>query len=93
MTAESFISRGEFERALDRVEARMSEKSNDVLDAISDLKASMNGQFAAQGALISRHEADLRVLQDRSGRDTGARIAAGLGGLIALIAGALGLKG
>lgn len=90
---EDYISRGEFERALDRVEGRMSDKSNDVLNAISDLKASMNGQFARQGEILSRHETSIGILQDRSGRDTSARVAAGLGALLAAAAGVMGLKG
>jgi hypothetical protein len=87
-----YITRLEVERAFDRVEGRMSEKADAVLAAVRDLKLSMNGQFSAQGALIQRHERALGILEDRSGRDVTARVSAGAGGVIALIAWYFGIR-
>lgn len=83
---EAYITRAEFERALDRVEARWIGKADQVLDAVSDLKANMNGQFSRQGEILMRHDTSIGVLNDRSGRDMGARLGAGFGAIVATIA-------
>jgi len=90
--AADFVNRDEHERSLDRVERRFMDGKEEILRAVSDLKASMNGQFARQGEIISRHDRDLGILQDRSGRDNTARVYAAIGGFIALVAGYLGFK-
>lgn len=86
------ITRAEVERAFDRVEGRMQHKQDEILRAVADLKLAMNGQFAAQGALLSKHDGDIRILNDRSGRDNSARLTGAAAMLLAALASYFGLK-
>lgn len=86
------ISRVEVERAFDRVEARIGDKQDEIIKAVADLKLTMNGQFAAQGALLSKHDGDIRVLFDRAGRDNSARLTGAAAMLLAALASYFGLK-
>jgi len=72
----------------------------EILNAIRDLKMSMNGQFGKQGEILARHEKDLAVLdkavgilQDRGAHDVPARLGAVLGALLAILAAYFGIKG
>ena len=92
-----FIPRLEHERTIERIENRMDDHRDEVLDAIRDLKLAMNGQFGKQeaatfrhGEVLGKHGTDIAVLQDRSQSDWVARGLAGVGALIAAI---FGMKG
>lgn len=87
------VSRQELDTVIHRVEDGQRRDRDEILEAIRDLKISMNGQFAAQGAIIARHDREVAVLQDRDTRDVPARWAAAIGTLLALLSSYLGLKG
>lgn len=86
------ITRAEVERAFDRVEGRMQHKQEEILKAVADLKLAMNGQFAAQGVILTQHERAIGILQDRAGRDNSARLTGAAAMLLAALASYFGLK-
>ena len=100
MSAEDFIKRPEHERAFDRLEVRLDSSRDEILAAVRDLKATMNGQFARQvevnarySDVLGRHGSDIAVLQDRGVRDMPARWGAVVSALIGTVAAIFGWKG
>lgn len=96
---DAFITRPEHERAFDRLEMRLDSSREEILNAVRDLKNTMNGQFVRQNEINDRHSAvlgrygtDIEVLQDRGARDMTARWGAGIGALIATLAAFFGIK-
>lgn len=92
-------SRAEMTSALHRLEDRMSDSRDEILEAVRDLKATMNGQFSKQAELNVRHTtilgrygADIAVLQDRGSRDNTARWAAVGSGAMAAVAAWFGIR-
>lgn len=83
------VLRPEFERAVDNLERQVDSGREEILDAVRDLKQSMNGQFLAQGTLLTDHHARLHTLEDRGDRDIGARVGAGVAAFIAVITAAM----
>lgn len=79
-------------RTEDRIEGRQSSDREEILNAIRDLKTSMNGQFQRQGEILGAHETAIKILQDRGSRDNPARWTAVVSGAISLLAAYLGIK-
>lgn len=97
--SEPAASRAEFIAAMNRLDDRMALNRDEVLDAVRDLKLSMNGQFSTHGNTLSRHSdvlgkhgADIAVLRDRGSRDNTARWGAVASALAAALAALLGWK-
>jgi hypothetical protein len=93
------VTRGEFMSSFNRLEDKVADGRKEILDAVRDLKHSMNGQFATQaeinrrhGDILGEHAGDLKVLKDRGTRDNAARWAGGAGTILAILAGYFGIK-
>lgn len=100
MTPTDATTRAEFTSAMNRLEDRMANDRDEVLEAVRDLKLSMNGQFGKHGSTLSRHSdvlgkhgAEIAVLHDRGSRDNTARWGAVASAIGAGLAALIGWKG